>query len=768
MHRPRAYVLIALLLAAAWSAPPAASAAPAPLPLIPMPASVQRDPGGYALHDGATVAAEGDVAKAGPIARRFIDLVARTRGLHLRRVTAPERADVVLALRTGAVQGREAYQLHIDGHGVRVTASAPAGLYYGTVTLWQLLTPEGGRGATAMLPAVRIADRPRFAWRGLMLDSARHVQRVDQIEQLIDWMSLHKLNVLHWHLTDDQGWRLQIPGYPELTRIGSCRRAVGTDAELTGGKPYCGYYTDTQVRRIVRYAQQHFVTIVPEIDIPGHAQAAIASYPWLGVTGRRPPVSSDWGVHTWLFNPDPRTMRFLEHVLDHVMALFPSRDIHIGGDEAAKDQWQASAAVQAQIRRLGLKDADALQHWMTARLGTYLQAHGRRLVGWDEILGPGLASDAVVMSWHGVSGGLAAARAGHDAVLAPSPVLYLDHLQSDDPREPPGRPQVEGLRDIYDFDPLPATLTAADAHHILGVQANLWTEYMTTFGRDQHAVFPRLAALAEVAWSPADAHDWAGFLARLPAQLARYRRLGIDYARTGFAPQLQAQAAGPAHARVTLPTNIGAGEVHYTLDGRPPTPTSPRFQAAFDVALPTTLRAASFDAAGTELGAMPPTRLDTAWLMRRTSDQLQPCTQTIVLRLGGLRPAHGPRPVYRLNIGNMCWLWTQAPLQRAQAVRVRVGRLPWRFQLWKDDSKVTVRPLTAAGPELVLRRGDCDGPVLARWPLHGIDAAHPRVLAARLPPIADGTLCAYATGDPHDGLWALDRIQLVPRGHLVR
>jgi hexosaminidase len=321
-------------------------------------------------------------------------------------------------------------------------------------------------------------------------------------------MALHKLNVLHWHLTDDQGWRLEIRKYPLLTEVGAWRIPAGatwprTPDPATGRRPvYGGYYTQQEVRDIVAYAAARFVTIVPEIEMPGHAQAAIASYPRLGTGGAPPPVSPDWGVHDYLFNADDSTFTFLEDVLTEVIELFPGPYIHIGGDEAVKDRWKSSPRVQARIRELGLADEAALQGWFVARIGRFLESRGRRLIGWDEILESGIPAGASIMSWRGTEGAIAAARAGHDVVMAPSPALYLDHLQSDAPNEPPGRPSVESLEDVYGYEPVPPGLAAAESSHIVGAQLNAWTEHMRP-GHVSSTGFSPHRALAEVTWSPA-------------------------------------------------------------------------------------------------------------------------------------------------------------------------------------------------------------------------------------------------------------------------
>jgi hexosaminidase len=359
----------------------------------------------------------------------------------------------------------------------------------------------------------------------------------------IDWMALHKLNVLSWHLTDDQAWRLEIRKYPRLTGVGAWRVPAGAaaaqDIDPATGRPrlHGGFYSQAEVRRIVAHAAARHVMVVPEIDLPGHTTAAIVAYPQLASTDHPPhEVPADWGIYPNLVNVDEATFRFFEDVLDEVMALFPAPYIHAGGDEAVKDQWRASPRVQARMHALGLPDEAALQGYFARRLAYYLHEHGRTLVGWDEILAGGLPADAVVMSWRGVEGAIAAAAAGHDTVLSPDPTLYFDHRQGGSPAEPPGRGALLTLEDVYRFDPLPGAL-AGDSRHVLGMQANLWTEHVRTEERAAYMSFPRAAAVAEVAWSPAREPDYADFRARMRPQLERYRALAIPHSEEVFAPE---------------------------------------------------------------------------------------------------------------------------------------------------------------------------------------------------------------------------------------
>jgi hexosaminidase len=510
------------------------------LALVPAPARVVLGGGYFELSARTTLAARS--AEAQPSVAYFAQLLASTRALKLAPAnTSSAAADILFELRAGQGSSPEGYRLEVSARRIRVSATDARGLLYGAVTLWQLATASDAQ--PIRIPALRIEDVPRFPWRALMLDSARHMQSVDFILHYLDWMALHKLNVLSWHLTDDQGWRLEIKRYPRLTEVGAWRvpagRAAQHDIDPATGRPrlYGGFYTQPEVRRIVAYAAARNVTIVPEIDVPGHSTAAIVAYPQLGVLDRAPPVvPADWGIYPNLLNVEESTFTFLEDVLDEVMALFPGRYINLGGDEAVKDQWQTSARVQARMRELHVQDEAALQGYFTARLAAYLRDHGRTAAGWDEILAAGVPPQALVLSWRGVQGAIRAAAAGHDTVLSPDPALYLDNRQGSGPQEPPGRGRLITLADVYHFDPLPGPLAAA-GQHMLGLQANLWTEHVRSEAETAYMTWPRAAALAEVAWSPGARLDWESFQRRLPGLFARYRSLGIEYATSVFAPR---------------------------------------------------------------------------------------------------------------------------------------------------------------------------------------------------------------------------------------
>jgi hexosaminidase len=503
--------------------------------VLPRPASDRPAAGSFVVSAATPVESNKTDKSAHEATVRFLDLLAQSGAVALQegQTGNGKRSGAIRFVTDKTIKGKEAYRLTVSPTGVTVAASQPAGLFYGAVTLWQLLTAEPGAGPVT-LAARTIDDAPRFAWRGLMLDSSRHFQSTAYIKHFIDWMAELKLNLFHWHLTDDQGWRLEIKHYPKLTEIGAwsvpAGQAPAADIDPATGKPRLsgGFYTQDEVREIVAYAAARHVTILPEIEMPGHAAAAIAAYPELGtepVPGGRP--SSDWGVHYHLYNIDDGTFTFLETVLTEVMALFPSPYIHIGGDEAVKDQWKNSPKIQARMKELGVGTEDELQAWFVRRIEAFLEKHDRRLVGWDEILQGGIAPHATVMSWRGIGGAVAAARAGHDTILSPDPTLYFDNRQGEGPNEPPGRGRVISTQDVYGFDPMPSGLTPAEAHHVLGVQANLWTEHVRTEELVSRMMYPRAAALAEIGWTQHDKVDWPDFSARLATERARYARLGL-------------------------------------------------------------------------------------------------------------------------------------------------------------------------------------------------------------------------------------------------
>jgi len=438
-----------------------------------------------------------------------------------------------------ATLGNEGYTLSVTTDRIEISAAAPAGIFYGIQTLRQLIPPEIEKednvaGPDLLVPCVEISDHPRFEWRGIMIDPARHFLPVDFVLKLIDVMALYKFNRLHIHLTDDQGWRLEIKKYPELTEIGSKRGASSRMDKISfegaTGAPHSGFYTQDDIRRIVQYAETRCITVVPEIEMPGHSTAALASVPGLGCTGKQPGVRTKWGISKDIYCAgSEKTFEFLEDVLGEVADLFPGEYIHIGGDEAPKDRWRSCPKCQARIKSENLKDEDELQSWFVARIEKFINSRGKKLIGWDEILRGGLPPRAIVMSWHGTEGGEKAAMAGHDVVMAPRVKTYLNLRYSREDKHGAAWLGILPFEDAYAFDPVPDGMGETEAAHILGVHGSLWGEFLPTTEKLEEMAFPRALAVAEVGWTPGEKKDWEDFQCRLDKQLDRLEALGVNY-----------------------------------------------------------------------------------------------------------------------------------------------------------------------------------------------------------------------------------------------
>ena len=519
--------------------------------VIPQPAHLTRGTGTFLLTPGTAIVTDQATRQIG---YQLADWLQPATGYRLSVGGAAGAAARVISLRLDpalARLGPEGYRLTVSGTRITIRAFQPAGVFYGVETLRQLLPPDIFRAAPVSgvmwtVPAVEIEDQPRFSWRGAHLDVSRSFMPKEFVKKYIDLLALHKLNRFHWHLTDDQGWRIEIKKYPLLTSIGAWRRqslvgqqhAYADTTQWVYDKiPHGGFYTQDDVREIVAYAQARFITVVPEIEMPGHAQAAIAAYPWLGNTGQQLEVLTHWGVDQNILNPSDSAIHFMQDVLTEVLALFPSHWIHTGGDEAPKQQWQASPVAQARIKELGVHSENELQSWLTAQMSRFLEAHGRALIGWDEILEggtEGLAPNAVVMSWRGMDGGIAAAQAGHDVVMTPTSNTYFDYYQSQNTvNEPLAIGGFLPLETVYAFEPVPASFDSTQGSHILGTQGQIWTEYQRTPKNVEYMVFPRLVALAEVAWTSRDQRNFADFSARLTKHLARLGVLDVNYRKPG-------------------------------------------------------------------------------------------------------------------------------------------------------------------------------------------------------------------------------------------
>jgi hexosaminidase len=534
--------------------------------LIPYPASVTP-------REGAFIPAPHSLLRAPPDAVGLIGVADWLAPL------LPFAAGVDLGLDPGLPA--EGYVLDVGPAGIDIRGGSAAGVFYGAQTLRQLLPAATLRRARIgdeplRVPAVHIEDAPRFAWRGVLLDVARHFMPVAEVLRFIDLAAFHKLNVLHLHLTDDQGWRVEVPGWPRLTSVGAWRSATMQGSRLHeryDERPHGGYYTADDLREIVAYAGQRHITVVPEIDMPGHMQAAIAAYPQLG-NGFAGPVRESWGISTHVLNVTDEALDFCRAVLDHVCAIFPSELIGIGGDECPRDEWQHVSA-RDRIAAEALGGPEHLQAWFTARMAEHLATHGRRVYGWDEILAGGAPAGATIAAWRGVEPAVLAARAGHDVVSCPDTSVYLDYRQSDDPGEPTPVGTLLTLAGVYAFDPVPAGLPAELAGRIVGGQANVWTEHMESARRVDYQVFPRLCAFAETVWGR---RDFADFSARLGAHLARLDALGVNYRpRSGPRPS-DARPDAPGHPRELDDRRAELHEMTADLRRSPPGTVVPAVQ----------------------------------------------------------------------------------------------------------------------------------------------------------------------------------------------
>ena len=447
--------------------------------------------------------------------------------------------DIVLKL-DSSITNDEGYNLSIVYNKITISGKTTKGVFYGIQTLRQLIPLTSNENNEVLIPAVTIADSPKFVYRGMHLDVARHFFPVSFVKKYIDILAMHKMNTFHWHLTEDQGWRIEIKKYPKLTSIGSVRKQTivghGNTWDKPGvkydGKPYGGFYTQEDVKEIVAYATERHITVIPEIELPGHALAAISAYPELGNTGEQYDVATRWGVFPQIFAPSEETFEFLENVLSEVVELFPSKLIHIGGDEAPKTQWENSELAQGIIKSEGLKDEHELQSYFIKRIEKFLNSKGRNIIGWDEILEGGLAPNATVMSWRGEKGGIQAAKMHHNVVMTPTGFCYFDFYQTKDRANEPlaigGNTSVEK---VYSYNPLPKELTKEEQKYILGAQANVWSEYIKSPEHVEYMVLPRLTALSEVVWSTYETKDWSDFQLRLIHLAKRYEALGFNYAK---------------------------------------------------------------------------------------------------------------------------------------------------------------------------------------------------------------------------------------------
>lgn len=512
-----------------------------------------------------------------------------------------------IVLRLGLqTENPEAYLLEVNEDQVTITGSSAAGVFYGIQTLRKSLPVA--KDAQVVLPPVRVNDAPRFAYRGMMLDVCRHFFSLDSVKRYIDMLALHNINRFHWHLTDDQGWRIEIKKYPQLTQIGSQRKetVIGRNSGKYDGIPYGGYYTQEEAREIVAYAKDRYITVIPEFEMPGHMQGVLAAFPELGCTGGPYDVWTQWGVsEDVICAGNDKSLELIKDVLAELIEIFPSEYIHVGGDECPKTRWEKCPKCQAKIRQLGLKDdkehtaEQRLQSYIITEAEKFLNAHGRKIIGWDEILEGGVAPNATVMAWRGAGEGVKAAKMRHDVIMVPTTYFYFDYYQTNIlDEEPLAIGGYVPIEKVYSFEPYQKELTAEENKHIIGLQANLWTEYITSFRHVEYMVLPRMAALSEIQWTQPQFKDYGDFLERMPKMFDIYDIYGYNYARHLFdvkANFLPDTAAGTL--TVTLSTLDGAN-IHYTLDGTKPSANSPKYTGPLTLKENCTFKAAAIRPAG--------------------------------------------------------------------------------------------------------------------------------------------------------------------------
>ena len=512
-----------------------------------------------------------------------------------------------IVLRLGLqTENPEAYLLEVNEAQVTITGSSAAGVFYGIQTLRKSLPVA--KDAQVVLPPVRVNDAPRFAYRGMMLDVCRHFFSLDSVKRYIDMLALHNINRFHWHLTDDQGWRIEIKKYPQLTQIGSQRKetVIGRNSGKYDGIPYGGYYTQEEAREIVAYAKDRYITVIPEFEMPGHMQGVLAAFPELGCTGGPYDVWTQWGVsEDVICAGNDKSLELIKDVLAELIEIFPSEYIHVGGDECPKTRWEKCPKCQAKIRQLGLKDdkehtaEQRLQSYIITEAEKFLNAHGRKIIGWDEILEGGVAPNATVMAWRGAGEGVKAAKMRHDVIMVPTTYFYFDYYQTNIlDEEPLAIGGYVPIEKVYSFEPYQKELTAEENKHIIGLQANLWTEYITSFRHVEYMVLPRMAALSEIQWTQPQFKDYGDFLERMPKMFDIYDIYGYNYARHLFdvkANFLPDTVAGTL--TVTLSTLDGAN-IHYTLDGTKPSANSPKYTSPLTLKENCTFKTAAIRPAG--------------------------------------------------------------------------------------------------------------------------------------------------------------------------
>ena len=575
--------------------------------VVPMPLEINTtQQASFLLKSGVTVYYPAGNEKMQRNAEFLASYVKAQTGIEL-QVQAGEGGKGGIVLQLGlANDNPEAYQLKVDANQVVISSPSEAGVFYGIQTLRKAV--DVAEGSNVELPAVEIKDQPRFGYRGMMLDVGRHFFSMDEIKTYIDMMALHNINRFHWHLSEDQGWRIEIKKYPKLTEIGSMRKetVIGHNSGKYDGKPYGGFYTQEQAKEIVAYAAERYITVIPEIDLPGHMQAALAAYPELGCTGGPYEVWTQWGVSdNVLCAGNDQTIQFIKDVLAEIVEIFPSEYIHVGGDECPKVKWSTCPKCQARIKALGLKSdnkhtkEERLQSYVIHEAEEFLNSKGRKMIGWDETLEGGLAPNATVMSWRGEAGGIEAAKQHHDVVMTPNTYLYFDYYQSKDTEtEPMAIGGYLPIERVYNYEPMPKSLSPEEQKYIVGVQANLWTEYIPDFKQVQYMVLPRMAALSESQWCAPEKKNYEAFLQRVSRLVNIYAKNGWNYATHIFDVMLDLKPNTETGTLDAVARTIDNAPIYYTLDGSEPTTASEKYTDVIKIDKPCTLRTVAIRPSG--------------------------------------------------------------------------------------------------------------------------------------------------------------------------
>ena len=575
--------------------------------VVPMPLEINTtQQASFLLKSGVTVYYPAGNEKMQRNAEFLASYVKAQTGIEL-QVQAGEGGKGGIVLQLGlANDNPEAYQLKVDASQVVISSPSEAGVFYGIQTLRKAV--DVAEGSNVELPAVEINDQPRFGYRGMMLDVGRHFFSMDEIKTYIDMMALHNINRFHWHLSEDQGWRIEIKKYPKLTEIGSMRKetVIGHNSGKYDGKPYGGFYTQEQAKEIVAYAAERYITVIPEIDLPGHMQAALAAYPELGCTGGPYEVWTQWGVSdNVLCAGNDQTIQFIKDVLAEIVEIFPSEYIHVGGDECPKVKWSTCPKCQARIKALGLKSdnkhtkEERLQSYVIHEAEEFLNSKGRKMIGWDETLEGGLAPNATVMSWRGEAGGIEAAKQHHDVVMTPNTYLYFDYYQSKDTEtEPMAIGGYLPIERVYSYEPMPKSLSPEEQKYIVGVQANLWTEYIPNFKQVQYMVLPRMAALSESQWCAPEKKNYEAFLQRVSRLVNIYAKNGWNYATHIFDVMLDLKPNTETGTLDAVARTIDNAPIYYTLDGSEPTTASEKYTDVIKIDKPCTLRTVAIRPSG--------------------------------------------------------------------------------------------------------------------------------------------------------------------------